>query len=205
MCTKLVLTGVAGWLTCVVATCAWAHGDTSQFAVSTQEDNVPHELTLPANIKEDQAIFGFAEAKPGNQQAILHTYGLVAPYANAVLDINAYVSGQIRKVFVRAGDVVRKGQPVVSIFNPEFITTQKGHLQLLKNEERLQVLREEGRLPDYMKDARENLHWWGMTEAQINELVDKGKVVEEMISPSPGRRHHYRCLHTAWYIDQCRG
>jgi multidrug efflux pump subunit AcrA (membrane-fusion protein) len=185
MCAKLRLTGIAAWLMCVVATCAWGHGDTSQFAASAQEDNVPHELTLPANVKEGQAIFGFAEAKPGNQQALLHTYGQVAPYAKAVLDINAYVSGQIRQVFVRAGDVVRKGQPVVSIFNPEFITTQKGHLQFLKNEERLQVLREEGRLPDYMKDARENLRWWGMTEAQIKDLVDKGKVVEEILLPAP--------------------
>ncbi|MDE2259975.1 MAG: efflux RND transporter periplasmic adaptor subunit [Betaproteobacteria bacterium] len=116
---------------------------------------------------------------------MLHTYGQVAPYANAVLDINAYISGQIRQVFVRAGDVVHKGQAVVSIFNPEFITTQKGYLQFLKNEEKLQVLREEGRLSDYMKDARENLRWWGMTETQIKALVDQGKVVEEILLPAP--------------------
>jgi Cu(I)/Ag(I) efflux system membrane fusion protein len=182
---KLGLTCLAGWSLWLVATYAWGHGDTSQFAGTTQEDNVPHELTLPANVKDDQSIFGFAEAKPGNQQAVLHTYGQVAPDAKAVLDINAYVSGQIRRVFVRAGDLVSKGQPVVSIFNPEFITTQKGHLQLLKNEEKLQVLREEGRLPDYMKDARENLRWWGMSDAQIKALTDKGEVVEEIILPAP--------------------
>lgn len=182
---KLGLIRVAACLMCGAASCAWGHGDASQFGVSAQETNVPHELTLPANVKEDQAIFGFAAAKPGNQQALLHTYGQVVPDAKAVLDINAYVSGQIRRVFVRAGDVVRKGQPVVSIFNPEFITTQKGHLQLLKNEEKLQVLREEGRLPDYMKDARENLRWWGMTDAQIKALVDKGEVVEEILLPAP--------------------
>ena len=182
---KLGLIRVVAWLMCGVATCAWGHGDTSQFAVSAQEANAPHELTLPANVKEDQAILGLAEAKPGNQQALLHTYGQVAPDAKAVLDINAYVSGQIRQVFVRAGDGVRKGQPVVSIFNPEFITTQKGYLQFLKNEEKLQVLREEGRLPDYMKDARENLRWWGMTDAQIKALVDKGEVVEEILLPAP--------------------
>lgn len=182
---KLGLIRVAACLMCGTASCAWGHGDASQFGVSAQEANVPHELTLPPNVKEDQAILGFAEAKPGNQQALLHTYGQVVPDAKAVLDINAYVSGQILRVFVRAGDVVRKGQPVVSIFNPEFITTQKGHLQLLKNQEKLEVLREEGRLPDYMKDARENLRWWGMTDAQIKALVDKGEVVEEIILPAP--------------------
>lgn len=182
---KQVLLRVSACLLSGVASCAWGHGDASQFGDSAQAANVPHELILPANFKEEQAIFSFTEAKPGNQKALLRTYGQVAPDAKAVLDINAYVSGQIRRVFVRAGDVVRKGQPVVSIFNPEFITTQKGHLQFLKNEEKLQVLREEGRLPDYMKDARENLRWWGMTDAQIKALVDKGEVVEEIFLPAP--------------------
>jgi Cu(I)/Ag(I) efflux system membrane fusion protein len=182
---RLKLTRLAAWSIWAVASCAWGHGDTSQFAGAAQEDNVPHELTLPAQVKDDQTIFNFAAAQPGNQQTVLHTYGQVAPDAKAVLDINAYISGQIRQVFARAGDVVRKGQAVVSIFNPEFITTQKGYLQFLKNEERLQVLREEGRLSDYMKDARENLRWWGMTDAQIKALVDKGEVVEEILLPAP--------------------
>ena len=51
------------------------------------------------------------------------------------------------EVYVRVGDSVRKGQPIASVFNPEFITTQKGYLEFLKNEAKLQVLREEGRLP----------------------------------------------------------
>jgi Cu(I)/Ag(I) efflux system membrane fusion protein len=182
---RLKLTRLAAWSIWAVASCAWGHGDTSQFAGAAQEDNVPHELTLPAQVNDDQTIFNFAAAQPGNQQTVLHTYGQVAPDAKAVLDINAYISGQIRQVFARAGDVMRKGQAVVSIFNPEFITTQKGYLQFLKNEERLQVLREEGRLSDYMKDARENLRWWGMTDAQIKALVDKGEVVEEILLPAP--------------------
>lgn len=178
-------TQLAGIMACLIASCAWGHGDASQFSVATQEVNEPHELSLPGNMKDDQSILSFAEAKSGNQQAVLHTYGQVVPDAKAVLDINAFVSGQVRRVFVRAGDLVRKGQPVVSIFNPEFIATQKGHLQLLKNNEKLEVLREEGRLPDYLKDARENLRWWGMTDAQIKALVDKGEVVEEIFLPAP--------------------
>jgi len=130
-------TQLAGIMACLIASCAWGHGDASQFSVATQEVNEPHELSLPGNMKDDQSILSFAEAKSGNQQAVLHTYGQVVPDAKAVLDINAFVSGQVRRVFVRAGDRVRKGQPVVSIFNPEFIATQKGHLQLLKNNEKI--------------------------------------------------------------------
>ena len=182
---KLWLIRLAACSMWVAATCAWGHGDTLQFAGTVQEDNIPHELTLPAQVKDDQTIFNFAAAQPGKQQTVLRTYGQVAPDAKALLDINAYISGQIRQVFARAGDLVHKGQPVVSIFNPEFITTQKGYLQFLKNEEKLQVLREEGRLSDYMKDARENLRWWGMTDVQIKALVDKGEVVEEILLPAP--------------------
>jgi multidrug efflux pump subunit AcrA (membrane-fusion protein) len=80
---------------------------------------------------------------------------------------------------------VRKGAPILSIFNPEFITTQKGYLQFLKNEEKLQVLREEGRLPDYLRDAKENLRWWGMSDKEIADLIEQGKVVEHILLSAP--------------------
>lgn len=182
---KPTLPRIAACLIWAIANAAWAHGDASQFGIAEQPSAIPHELNLPVNTPVDAGVFSFMQARAGDQHTLVHTYGQVVPDTKAVLDINAYISGQIRRVFVRTGDVVHKGQPVVAIFNPEFLTTQKSHLQLLKNEEKLQVLREEGRLPDYMKDARENLAWWGMTDSQIKRLVEKGEVVEEIILPAP--------------------
>ncbi|OJW51403.1 MAG: secretion protein HlyD [Thiobacillus sp. 65-1059] len=145
------------------------------------------EVTLPPGTKErEQSLFGLAPVRTGPQASAIKTYGLVVPNSQAMVDVNIAVSGQVAEVYVRVGDSVRKGQPIASVFNPEFITTQKGYLEFLKNEAKLQVLREEGRLPNYLKDAKENLRWWGMSDKQVADLIDHGKVVEHIMLDAPG-------------------
>jgi multidrug efflux pump subunit AcrA (membrane-fusion protein) len=144
------------------------------------------EVMLPPNVKgREQSLFGLASVQTGAQVSAIKTYGLVVPNSRAMFDVNIAVSGQVAEVFVRVGDSVRKGQPIASVFNPEFITTQKGYLEFLKNEAKLQVLREEGRLPNYLKDAKENLRWWGMSDKQVTDLIDNGKVVEHIMLEAP--------------------
>jgi multidrug efflux pump subunit AcrA (membrane-fusion protein) len=143
------------------------------------------EIKLPLHAKRQESLFVLAPAYAGPQAPTLKTYGLVVPDSQALVDINVSVSGQVKDVYVRVGDRVRKGQPIVSIFNPEFVTTQRGYLEFLKNEDRLQVLREEGRLPDYLKDAKENLRWWGMNDKEIADLIARGKVVEHIVLDAP--------------------
>lgn len=166
---------------------AWvqAHGDTGAFKQTANPRFAVSEVKLPAGMRNSSDVITLSAAKVDSQSTKLRTYGQIVPNGNAVLDVNTAISGQIVQVFVRPGEHVSKGQPLVAIFNPEFITIQKGYLQFLKNEERLQVLREEGRLPDYLKDAKENLRWWGMTERQVSQLIDKGTVVEQIILDAP--------------------
>ena len=162
-----------------------AHGDSGAFSQSAEHSREASEVRLPPGARDAGDVIMLAAVRADAPARRLKTYGQIVPDAEAVLDINTVVSGQVVQVFVRPGDSVRKGQPIVSIFNPEFITTQKGYLQFLQNEERLQVLREEGRLPDYLKDAKENLRWWGMSERQIAALIDKGTVVENIVLDAP--------------------
>lgn len=144
------------------------------------------EVMLPPNVKgREQSLFGLAPVQTGAQVSAIKTYGLVVPNSRAMFDVNIAVSGQVAEVYVRVGDSVRKGQPIASVFNPEFITIQKGYLEFLKNEAKLQVLREEGRLPNYLKDAKENLGWWGMSDKQVADLIDNGKVVEHIMLEAP--------------------
>ena len=143
------------------------------------------EVKLPPNAKGQANLFTVAVAAAGPQTSMIKTYGVVVPNSQAMVDVNIAVSGQVAEVFVRVGDNVKKGQPIASVFNPEFITTQRGYLEFLKNEEKLQVLREEGRLPNYLKDAKENLRWWGMTNKEIDALIEHGKVVDHIKLDAP--------------------
>lgn len=171
---------------------ALGHSDPRMFGQSAPAATAPasakaavRELKLPSNVKGQENLFSLAEVNAGPQASMIKTYGLVVPNSQAMIDVNIAVSGQVAEVYVRVGDSVRKGQPIASIFNPEFITTQRGYLEFLKNEEKLQVLREEGRLPNYLKDAKENLRWWGMNDKQIADLIEHGKVVDHIMLDAP--------------------
>ncbi|OJZ20307.1 MAG: secretion protein HlyD [Thiobacillus sp. 65-29] len=169
---------------------ASGHSDPRMFgqagAAAATPAAVASEVQLPPGVAgQELSLFTLAESQAGSQASTVKTYGLVVPNAQAMLDVNLIVSGQVKDVHVRVGDSVRKGQPIISIFNPEFITTQRGHLEFLKNEEKLQALREEGRLPNYLKDAKENLRWWGMNDRQISDLIEHGKVVDHITLDAP--------------------
>lgn len=157
---------------------AWPHGDPSVFQ-SAPVARVTGEVVLPPGTRA--GVIATSLARNEKRTAWLHTYGQVVPDYRAVTEINSYISGEIRQVYVRQGDVVKASSPVVAIYSPEFIATQTAYLALLQNQEQLNILREEGRLPNYLKDAKENLVWWGMTGKQIDALVNDGKMVQEML------------------------
>lgn len=164
---------------------ALGHSDPGLFGQAGQTAAMAVEVKLPPHVNDRDGLFSLANARAGGQSAQIKTYGVVVPNASAVVDVNTGVSGQVAQVFARPGDQVRKGEAILSVFNPEFITTQKGYLEFLRNKEKLEVLREEGRLPNYLKDAKENLRWWGMSDKEINDLIDHGKVVEHIMLNAP--------------------
>jgi multidrug efflux pump subunit AcrA (membrane-fusion protein) len=137
------------------------------------------QLTLPASVPA--AMILVAPARSGSGSSWLEANGVVVPDARSIQDVNAYVTGEVREVFVRVGDRVKSGTPIVSIDSPEFVTTQRSYLALLANEEQKQVLHGEGRLANYTKDARENLKWWGMSEAQVGALEREHKLTEKIV------------------------
>lgn len=180
-----------GYISLAMISIALGHSDSRMFGQPTPAPSVQSaaliipEVRLPPHTYSPNNLFSLTQAHAGPQAATIKTYGLVVPNSQAMVDVNMAVSGQVVDVYVRVGDSVRKGQPIASVFNPEFITTQKGYLEFLKNEDKLQVLREEGRLPNYLKDAKENLRWWGMNDKQIATLIEHGKVVEHIMLNAP--------------------
>lgn len=121
-----------------------------------------------------------AHATAGRKVGGLRTFGRVVADPAAMIDVNAFISGEVRRVLVRPGALVRKGEAVATIYSPEFVRTQKSYLALLQNEALQSALREEGRLPNYMQDARANLRWWGLSERDIVQLEKTGEAREEL-------------------------
>lgn len=94
--------------------------------------------------------------------------------------INSRVSGWVEKLAVnQAGQMVRKGQPLLEIYSPELVAAQKELLIALANEQKLA----QSNLSDAAIDAkalveaaRQRLGFWEITPAQIKHLEESGHV-----------------------------
>lgn len=139
-------------------------------------------LVTPCNVS---GLLRLETAVFGKQARSYPAFGRVVPNPSALLNVNAYLSGQINDIFVRPRSIVRKDDLIATISSPDFLLTQKAYLALLSNDEQQSILKEEGRLPSFLSDARDNLLWWGMSNAEIGELTKSGQVVESISVRAP--------------------
>ncbi|MEW5790138.1 MAG: efflux RND transporter periplasmic adaptor subunit [Pseudomonadota bacterium] len=170
---------------------AAAHGSAGAFqGRSTAQAAAPQPVIVAPDSQGPgiERLLVTVPAREASKGGLVQTLGQLVPDPAAVVDVNTYVSGEIRQVLVRPGQRVAKGALLATIYSPEFVLTQRSYLALLSNEEKLSTLREEGRLPNYMQDAVDNLKWWGLSEADIQALQKSGRIREELpvVAPEPG-------------------
>ncbi|MCI0448311.1 MAG: efflux RND transporter periplasmic adaptor subunit [Chlorobi bacterium] len=88
--------------------------------------------------------------------------------------ISTAVSGKIVNMFVNfEGQTVRKGQPVLEIYSPELVSTQKEYLLALDNFNQVKTSGNRvaiDQAQSLVNSARERLTLWEMTPKQIEEL-----------------------------------
>ncbi|HSH28543.1 MAG TPA: efflux RND transporter periplasmic adaptor subunit [Thiohalobacter sp.] len=177
----LVLTAT---LALALAGVARAHSDATGFA---GQDGHEHGEETPAAgaIEVDNSLIQVAEVERREVQETRVGVGTVVAPANSTHDVNSFISGQVIDIQVRPGSRVSEGDPIALIQSPEFVLTQKAYVALLGNDEKRAILEGEGRLGNYMEDARENLRWWGLTEAEISALEKTGEALEGITVRAP--------------------
>ena len=132
------------------------------------------------------------KAETGSIPVDIRTVGLLNYNDKNLAFINTKFEGWIEKVYVNyVGETVTKGQVLFEIYSPQLVTTQQDYLSALQYVEKL-----EGRAdPDAVARARslldatrERLHYWDITEGQIDELRRAGKITRtlKVISPVAG-------------------
>ena len=102
----------------------------------------------------------------------LRLYGKVQADERLLQNQVAYIPGRIEKLMVNfTGEMVRKGQPLALIYSPELVTAQQELLETAKSKQ-LQ--------PEIYEAAKEKLHQWKLTDRQISEIENSGKVQANM-------------------------
>jgi multidrug efflux pump subunit AcrA (membrane-fusion protein) len=103
--------------------------------------------------------------------------------------VNTKINGWVERLYVKAtGDPIRKGQPLLSIYSPELVSTQQEYLLALKNRKNL----EKSPFPDLKEGAqrlveasRRRLMYWDIPVSQITTLEKTGEVQKTLTLNSP--------------------
>lgn len=119
----------------------------------------------------------------------LRAVGKVAYDETKISRINPKIEGWIENVYVDfTGKLVQKGQPMLSIYSPDLVSTQEEYLLAIKGRRQLG----ESPFPEavnfsesLVKSARRRLELWDINEQQIRELEKRGTPTRTMTLYAP--------------------
>jgi membrane fusion protein, copper/silver efflux system len=155
-------------------------------------------------LSEANLTEGSFRISPEKQQLIGVTYGEVA-YKNVsrvfkavgkinydetkIVRIHPKVEGWIENVFVDfVGKEVRQGQPLISLYSPELVSTQQEYLIALKGRNELSEspFAEAVSMSESLLEAtRRRLQLWDITEEQIQDLEKRGAPTKALTLYAP--------------------
>ncbi len=152
------------------------------------------EESGPRELKMSEAAMALAEiqAVPVRRNYVEHELRLVGKVEydeTRVKYITAWFPGRLDRMFVDyTGTAVRKGDHLVEIYSPSIITDQRSLIEAKRAANRSQ----ESTVPEIqtnrmetLEKARERLRLLGLTQEQIQEIEERGEVVERITFYSP--------------------
>ncbi|MEX0686816.1 MAG: efflux RND transporter periplasmic adaptor subunit [Balneolales bacterium] len=95
-------------------------------------------------------------------------------------NITAHFPGRIRELYVDfTGAPIHAGEAMATIYSPELVTAQR---------ELLTAIQHSGPQSAMAESSRQKLRQWELTDSQINEIIEKGEVRQnmEIVSPVDG-------------------
>jgi RND family efflux transporter MFP subunit len=155
-------------------------GDLSKMPVGTVE--ITPERQQLIGVK-----YGRVERSGGSRT--IRAEGKVAFDETRIQHIHTKVEGWIDQVFVDyTGQVVRKGQPLMTIYSPDMLASQRELLLAAKAKETLK----NNPLPtafdqseSLLQAARRRLELWDLSGAQIDEVLKTGQPIKNVTLYSP--------------------
>jgi RND family efflux transporter MFP subunit len=140
---------------------------------------------------ERQQLIGvkFAVVERGAQARAVRTVGKVAADETRIGHVHTRIEGWIEQVFVNfTGDVVRKGEPMLTIYSPEMLASQQELLlasrarDLMKSNP-LASAAEHGQ--SLFEAAKRRLELWDLSEDQIEQVLATGQPIRSITVHAP--------------------
>ena len=152
-----------------------------------------HEMTPSAvNVSPDkQQLMGIrtatAEIRPMVQK--IRTVGIVTYDETRLAQVFSKVEGWIEELLVNyTGTLVRKGQPLFTLYSPDLVATQEEYLLALKAKQTLgssSIKEISAGSESLLESAHRRLSLWDISEEQIRDLEKSGKPKRNLTFYSP--------------------
>jgi len=131
--------------------------------------------------------YGQVEASGGSR--VIRAAGRVAVDETRIEHVHTKVEGWIDQVFVDfTGQAVKKGDPLLTIYSPELLASQREYLVAVK----AQNLMQNSALPaafdqskSMLEAARRRLELWDVTDEQIQQVLKTGQPIKNITVYSP--------------------
>jgi len=154
-----------------------------------KQPNAPQTRQFIVPVERQQQIgVTYAKVKREPLRHTIRSVGLVVPDKARNWQFVSRVDGYVQKLNVTApGQIVDKGAPLLSIYSPDLLTSEREFVELLR-------MRDEAKSKDaretpsrLINSAKERLHLWNVTDEQIDELQKTRKPQENLTLLSPFR------------------
>ena len=158
--------------------------ETSQSPAPTAENGLP-SVTIDA---QRQQLIGLrtAQVVEGDVGGELRTTGRVAVDETRVRKVNVKVEGFVEKLFADStGKPVAKGQPLFSLYSPEFVSAQQEYLLASKTRTQLAGGAMQASGDALLEAARRRLQYWDVPAAELEQLERTGEARRTLTLRSP--------------------
>ena len=154
----------------------------------TPQSTAPGVVRLTGR-KQQLINLKLVEVADGHVMKNIRTVGTLQYDETKVAKIHSKIEGWIDKIYVDyTGKLVRKGQPLFSIYSPELVATQQEYLLALKAERNLkgsEFADVSGGANALRESAYRRLKLWDVSDQQIRKLEDTGKPMTSITFYSP--------------------
>jgi len=117
-------------------------------------------VILPGNVQQRLGVT-VGTVEEGPLSMTVRTVGIVQPNETKVSHVHLKTEGWVKEVFVDyTGRKVKKGEPLLSIYSPQFVATQQEYLNAYKGEQ-----------TELARLARQRLELWDVPADEISELA----------------------------------
>ncbi len=140
---------------------------------------IDHERQQLIGLKTEKVAEGMVSGE-------LRALGRVAVDETRVRKVNVKVEGFVEKLFVDfVGKPVAKGQPLFSLYSPEFVSAQREYLLALSMQKALSGGSLQGSGGELLDSARRRLGLWDVPKETIDHLEKTGEVQKALLLRSP--------------------